>query len=380
MSTCDLLTPKLPQQTPGSYKWGQLYGASLGLAIANTSKTHAGPILVITHDVLTAHKLQQELQFFAPNETVMIFPDWEILPYDSFSPHQDIISERLKILSQLPNLTKGILIVPITTCMYRLAPRDYLTTHSLVLKVDQKINLTTFRQQLEKNGYYYVNQVMNHGEFAIRGSIIDLFPMGITQPLRIDLFDDDIDSIRIFNPETQLSIEKIDSIELLPAHEFPLDESAIKLFTQNWQQHFRQDPTDCPTYQDICKGFYVAGSEFYLSLFFTKTASIFEYLPKNCLIIRDEKMIAQTKIFWDEINHRYEQLRHDIMHPILSPKEIFLTNEEIFAHINDFTQITTYQEPLKSGAGKYNFATEPPPSLTIQSQIKTTITAVATFY
>ncbi|MGD9153762.1 MAG: transcription-repair coupling factor [Gammaproteobacteria bacterium] len=370
MPTCDLLTPKLPKQTPGSYKWGQLHGAALGLAIANTSKMHAGTILAITPDILTAHKLQQELQFFAPNETVTIFPDWEILPYDSFSPHQDIISERLKILSQLPNLTRGILIAPINTCMYRLAPRDYLTTHSLVLNLYQKIDLTAFRQQLEKNGYYCVNQVMNHGEFAIRGSIIDLFPMGIAQPLRIDLFDEDIDSIRTFNPETQLSIEKIDSIELLPAHEFPLDENVIKLFTQNWQQHFRQDSTNCPIYRDICESFYVAGSEFYLPLFFTKTASIFEYLPKNSLIIRNDAMITQTKIFWDEINHRYEQLRHDIMHPILPPKEIFLTNEEIFTHFNNFTQITTYQEPLKSGAGKYNFATQQPPSLTINHQLK----------
>jgi len=251
MLECDLFTPKLPKQDPGYFEWGQLCGSAAGLVIANTAKVHSGPILIITPNVLSANQLQQELQFFLPNNQTMIFPDWEILPYDTFSPHQDIISQRLKILSTLPNFTQEILIVPITTCLYRLTPRDYLATHSLILKVGQAIDLTQFRQELEKNGYLHINQVMHHGEFTIRGSIIDLFPMGISNPLRIDLFDDEIDSIRTFDPETQLSIDKINQIELLPAHEFPLTDDAINLFTQQWQQHFRHDPNDSTIYQNM---------------------------------------------------------------------------------------------------------------------------------
>jgi len=401
MHKCDLFTPKLPKQSPGTFAWGQLYGCARALAIAATRKMHVGPILVITPDVLSATQLKQELRFFLqqtktamdPGSTdwvrddglgkdddfITIFPDWEILPYDAFSPHQDIISERLKILSTLPNLTQGILIAPINTCLYRLPPQNYLTTHSLVLKLGQQIDLTQFRQQLEKNGYYHVTQVLHHGEFAIRGSIIDLFPMGISHPLRIDLFDDDIESIRTFDPETQLSIDKIDSIELLPAHEFPLDDDAIKLFAKQWQQHFHQDPYDCPMYQDICDGKYVAGSEFYLPLFFDETSNIFDYLPKNSLIIRDAKTSAQIKNFWNEIHHRYEQLSHDITRPILKPSEIFLTEDELFTHAKNFIQITTQAEPLKSGAGRHNFATQKPPSLTINHKLKQPLQSLKNF-
>ena len=184
----------------------------------------------------TAVRLEYELQFFnnhIPDQSTLIFPDWETLPYDNFSPHQDIVSQRLLTLYQLPNLKHGILIVPVSTLMLRIAPKGYLEANSFILAVKETIDLVDFRRRLEMSGYRNVAQVMEHGEFSIRGSIIDLFPMGSKLPYRVDLFDEEVDSIRTFDPETQRSIETISNVNLLPAREFPLTETAITRFRQH---------------------------------------------------------------------------------------------------------------------------------------------------
>jgi transcription-repair coupling factor (superfamily II helicase) len=365
------LHPKLPKQPSGQLEWGNLYGCSKSLAITNAAKMHTGITLIVAPDTLSAHQLEQEIKFFTNSSIpTMLFPNWETLPYDTFSPHQDIISQRLKIFNQLPTLKHGILIASINTLMQRISPREYLAGHGLSLAIGQNIHLTEFRKELEKSGYNYVNQVIEHGEFSVRGSIIDLYPMGSEYPYRIDLFDDEIDSIRTFDPETQRSIEKIDTIALLPAHELPLTAESISLFRKKWRENFSGNPMSCPIYQDVSDSNYVPGIEYYLPLFFSKTASLFDYLPKETLVIRLQDTYEQAKKFWEEIKNRHEQLCHDIARPILPPKSIFLTDDEIFAAIKSFPKIRINKQEILPGTGKYNFTTLPPPDLAVKYKLK----------
>lgn len=217
-----LRLPSLPASA-GKQQWGNLPGAALSLAIAEAANSAGRLTLVLTEGSQSAERLQEELAFFAPDLPVLHFPDWETLPYDLFSPHQDIISQRIATLYRLPELTSGILVVPITTALHRLAPRRFLLGSSLVLDVGQRLDVEEMRSRLEAAGYRYVDTVYEHGEFTVRGALIDLFPMGSDTPYRIDLFDDEIETLRTFDPDTQRSVDKVQSIRLLPAREFPLE-------------------------------------------------------------------------------------------------------------------------------------------------------------
>ncbi|MGL5322606.1 MAG: transcription-repair coupling factor, partial [Aeromonas veronii] len=229
--------PALPAKAGQKITLGQLVGSSLSLIAARLTSEAKGPVLLITADTPSALRLEQELQYLLADKQladqsapVLLFPDWETLPYDTFSPHQDIISQRLETLYKLPQMSKGVLIVPISTLMLRCAPRVYLDKYSLMVKAGQRLNLQQLRGRLAEAGYVAVDQVLEHGEFAARGSLLDLFPMGSSSPYRIDFFDDEVDSIRPFDPETQRSSEPVKSVSLLPAREFPTDEGAIELF------------------------------------------------------------------------------------------------------------------------------------------------------
>ena len=217
--------------------WAGLQGDSLSLAVASAVQVAPGLLVVITPDMQAAELLREQHAFFTANNDhpVFIFPDWETLPYDSFSPHQDIVSERLATLYRLPALRHGLLIVSATTLMQRLPPPDFVTRNSLLLKTGEQLVLDDMRQRLDAAGYRCVSQVMEHGEFAVRGALLDLYPMGARLPYRVDLFDEDIESIRTFDPESQRSLEQQDSIRLLPAREFPLDESAIRMFRRRFR-------------------------------------------------------------------------------------------------------------------------------------------------
>ena len=263
------LHPILPQQPGQRIVWENLHGSSLGLALSTAIDENKCPIVIITPDTLMASRIGYELQFFQQhNKPVIYFPDWETLPYDYFSPHQDIISARLAALAQIPTLTTGAVITPISTLMHRLSPFDYLAGQTFLLKQHDSLNIEATRLRLEKAGYRCVTQVREHGEFAVRGSIIDLFPMGSELPFRIDLFDDEIDTIRTFLPDTQRSLEKVEKIELLPAKEFPLDDKGIELFRKQWRSQFSGNPLNCPIYQDISEGICTPGIEYYLPFFF----------------------------------------------------------------------------------------------------------------
>src|SRR3990167_3855923 len=318
--------PPLPQDLGEVIQWRHSPGASLSLVLGLYTKQ----ALVIAPDMLTATRLTEELQFFNQEKSLPLlhFPYWETLPYDHFSPHQDIISARLATLHKIPTLQRGLIITTINTLMQRLPPCDFLA-QVLLLKTGDKITITATRQQLENAGYYCVTQVREHGEFAVRGAILDLFPMGSHIPFRIDLLDDEVDSIRTFSPETQRSLDKVDKIHLLPAKEFPRTEEAMEYFRQAWRQRFSGNPLNCPTYQDISDGICHPGIEYYLPLFFEKTASLFDYLPTNTLIISLDNISEKTNTVWQEIHARYEQQRHDKTRPLLPPAELFLAPKDI---------------------------------------------------
>jgi transcription-repair coupling factor (superfamily II helicase) len=363
MSYLNPFRPPLPKQVKQCFTWGNLLGSSMGLALNAVICESAQPVVIITPDSLTATRLAYELYFFHPlqaKQKLISFPDWETLPYDQFSPHQDITSSRLAALHQIPTLQQGTLITPISTLMHRLTPRDFLEGEVFLLELGDKLSLEMTRKRLEKAGYRCVEQVHEHGEFAIRGAIIDLFPMGSDIPYRLDLLDDEIDSIRTFSPDTQRSFEKVDRIALLPAKEFPLHENAIELFRQQWRSQFSGNPLNCPIYQEISEGICSPGIEYYLPLFFEKTATLFDYLPENSLLITLGDIYQKANEFWREIGIRYEQHAYDITHPLLTPEQIFIPVPEIFSGLQSYTYIKAQTEHVKERKNHFNFATQTP--------------------
>jgi len=367
------LIPTLPKKPSHPIDWGQLHGSSKSLTIANAAQLYPGITMILVPNMLTHDQLEQELSFFiddAKQLPILSFPDRETLPYDAFASHQDIISQRLRTLGALAHTQKGILIVPITTLMHRLPPKDFLLSDSLNLKTGQTINLHAFRETLQQAGYRHVAQVMEHGEFSIRGSILDLYPMGSELPYRIDLFDNEIDSIRTFEPDTQRSLDKIEKIELLPAHEFPFTEDAIELFREQWRTHFEGNPIECPIYQDTSDGRYSPGLDYYLPLFFNETITLLDYLPQNSLIIKYENIGEQAEQFWQEIQERYEQLRHDRLRPILPPASVFIPQSDLFTQLKQFNQIRIFEKTLIEN-NQINFPISTAPDLTINHQSKT---------
>lgn len=384
MATANPLHPIVPSEMTKNTQrlvWGSLYGASMGLLLSSLLSENKQPLVIITPDTLTAMRLEYEIQFFQSQPLPVIhFPDWETLPYDHFSPHQDIISSRLASLNKIPALQQGVVITPIATLIHRLPPKDYLAGNLFFLHQGEKLNIDATRKQLEKSGYRCVNQVREHGEYAVRGSIMDLFPMGGDLPYRIDLFDDEIDSIRTFSPETQRSLDITNKIELLPAKEFPLSEEAIELFRQNWRSQFTGNPLNCSIYQDISENICPPGIEYYLPFFFKQTATLFDYLPENCLIISIGDIHSKAEEFWHEIRARYEQRSHDILHPILTPQQIFISTAEIFSHIQHYSNIKLQTDALTTENNlNKNFATQPPVSLNVDHKANRPLQALEDF-
>lgn len=348
--------------------WGNLHGSCISLAISTLIASSERPLLIITPDTPSAFQLTNELSLFLDpdqHSSLLEFPDWETLPYDQFSPHQDIISRRLSTLHAITSLKKGVIISTVSTLMHRIVPRNYLTGNIFLLKQGDPLNIETTRINLQNAGYRCVPQVREHGEFAVRGSIIDLFPMGSSQPFRIDLFDEEIDSIRTFSPDTQRSIDKVERIELLPAKEFPLTEEAIEFFRQSFRNQFPGNPLNLPLYQDMSEGICPPGIEYYLPLFFEKTELLFDYLPENTLIVSYMGLHQKSDEFWREIKSRFDQYSHDILRPILKPQELFIQTDELFQKISQFNQIKIKSNILDEHLNHYNFQTEILPSLNI---------------
>jgi transcription-repair coupling factor (superfamily II helicase) len=366
------LTPTLSDKASDHQHWGQLYGAAPMLAVANAAATAKGPVLLIAPDVATANQWYYALQFFVSSDLpVWIFPDWETLPYDTFSPHEDIISRRLNVLANLPAAKQGIVLAAVSTLMLPTMPPAHLQANSLVLKPGDKFNLQTMRESLIKSGYRLVEQVMQHGEFALRGSIIDLFPMGADTPYRLDLFDDEIDTIRTFDTETQRSLQKLEQINLLPAREFPLTDASVTLFRSQWRQRFAGNPTDAPIYQDVTSGLSPNGVEYYLPLFYEQSSSLFNYLPATTTIMSWQGVYQAAETFWQEVNGRYDQYRHDVTRPIMAPNDLFMPVEKLFAACKEYPQVSLQAAPLADKVGNNNFSSHALPKVTIAAQSKT---------
>lgn len=342
-------------------KLGGALGASQAAVVAEIAVDANTLVVVFTPDFLTAARLEEELCFFlptppaAPNSTATIvapvasipiinFPDWETLPYDNFSPPKDIISQRLAALYNLPNLRQGIVILPIATALHRLCPPEYLLQNVLMLATGDKFDITAMRSRLQAAGYHCVGQVAEHGEFAVRGSILDLFSMGSEQPLRIDVFADEIDSMRYFDPDTQRSADKIERINLLPAHEFGFDEASISYFRRRWREQFPGDQRHYVIYDDVSQGIIHPGLEYYLPLFFPQLATIFAYLPQDSWLISLGDIGQASADFWQQIKQRYDQYGHDVTKPLLAPEQLFIPSNEFFHYLKQYPRYSLSEQ------------------------------------
>lgn len=336
--------------------WGHLQGSSDALAVARAFSDSKGPVVLLTADTPSALKMQREIGFFLADSDpqITLFPDWETLPYDMFSPHQDIVSQRLETLYHFSTQRQGIFIVPVNTLMQRLAPVDYLNKYLLMLEQGQTLDRDQFRRNLEQAGYLHVSQVMSHSEFSVRGSIIDLYPMGSERPFRLDMFDDEIESIRYFDPETQRSADEVKKIRLLPAREFPTDKDAISLFRQQFLDKFESSQAQESVFAQVSKGTMPAGVEYYLPLFFEQTATLFDYLHPATTLMLHGDLYKASEFFWEDVNERYEQLRYNLSRPLLAPDEVFLPINSLFERIKQWPRISLHTEVLEDKAGHVN--------------------------
>ena len=322
-----------------------LAGSADALAIAQLAKP-AQLLAVITASPLDAQRLQEEVAWFAPGLRVHLLSDWETLPYDNFSPHQDLISERLATLYAVTNGACDVLIAAAPTALARIAPPEFLAAHTFFLKKDGQLNLNRLRDQLTLAGYAHVTQVIAAGEYSVRGGLVDLFPMGAPLPYRIELFADDIDTIRVFDVDTQRTLYPVPEIRLLPAREFPLSDAGRTKFRQRFREAFEGDASRISLYKDVSNGTPPAGIEYYLPLFFDATATLFDYLPANTTLLLHQDVPAAIAEFWNDTNSRFNLLKGDRSRPILRPTDLFITDEQFFVAANQYPTLRI--APVKS--------------------------------
>ncbi|WP_213780906.1 transcription-repair coupling factor [Caballeronia sp. dw_276] len=317
-------------------------GSSDALALARyhlANRENVPLLVVMCASAVDSQRLSVEIPFFAPDARVRLLPDWETLPYDTFSPHQDLVSARLATLHDLGEGRCDILLVPATTALYRMPPASFLAAYTFSFTQGERLNEAKLKSQLTLAGYEHVSQVVRPGEYCVRGSLLDLFPMGSPLPYRIDLFDDQVDSIRAFDPDTQRSLYPVRDVRLLPGREFPFDEPARTAFRSRWREVFEGDPSRSSIYKDIGNGVPAAGIEYSLPLFFDETATLFHYLPENAQLAFVGDMDAAIKRFTNDTKQRYNFLSHDRERPLLEPKRLFLSDDDFFSFAKPFAQI-----------------------------------------
>ncbi|NUF38284.1 transcription-repair coupling factor [Acinetobacter lactucae] len=357
----------LQQLKAGEKRWvGSLLGSSAALLFKEIAIQHSSLLVVVARNNQHVAQLESELEFYGIKPT--IFPDWEILPYDRLSPHQDIVSERLAILSNMPQ--KGVLLISASTLAQRVAPYSWVLGEHFDIRVGQKFDLEQQKLRLVQAGYHLVDTVYDHGEFAVRGSIMDIFASGQEAPIRIDLFDDEIDTLKFFDPETQRTTTALKSFTVLPAKEFPLKE-ARSIFRDRYSELFpTANPKKNPIYQDVLDGIASPGIEFYLPLFFDKAqmqaqSTLTTYLPKNCIVITTNDIDSDLTSFWKEVFRRYEDRRHNADQPILPPDELFIAPNNLLSALNQFPRMLVSAETVEEKAGALNLKVEQPPKLAV---------------
>lgn len=312
-------------------------GSADALLLARFAQAQAAQkklLAIVTAEPADTQRLEGELAFFAPDLRIAVFPDWETLPYDTFSPHQDLISERLATLWRIRQGEVDVVLMPASTALVRLAPPSFLAAYTFHFKQKQRLDEAALKSQLTLAGYTHVSQVVSPGEYAVRGGLIDLFPMGSPVPYRVDLFGDEVDSIRTFDPDSQRSLYPVPEVRLLPGREFPMDEDARAAFRSRWREKIEGDPTKVRLYKDIGSGIATAGIEYYLPLFFDQTATIFDYLGENAVLTLHGEVDEALARFWTDTRERHRFLQHDKDKPILPPEELFLRSEDFFARAN----------------------------------------------
>ncbi|MFZ5568650.1 MAG: transcription-repair coupling factor [Pseudomonadota bacterium] len=364
--------PKLP---PGKrYTLPRPAGSADALLLARLARREkeSGRLLaIVCADATDAQRLIDEIAFFDPDLRCALFPDWETLPYDTFSPHQDLISERLATLWRLYNHGRGkpedttdVVLIPASTALYHLAPPSFLAATTFAFETGQKLDEAQLRAQLTLAGYNHVTQVVSPGEYAVRGGLIDLFPMGSQVPYRVDLFDNEVDSIRTFDPDTQRSLYPVPAVRLLPGREFPMDEDSRKLFRQRWRELLEGDPTKSRLYKDIGAGVATAGIEYYLPLFFEQTATVFDYLghgsERAATLVLHGELEPPLQRFWQDTKERYRLAQGEPDRPPMAPEHLFLAVEQFYALANGHAQLA-----LKAGSGEELVDFTPLPELTV---------------
>jgi transcription-repair coupling factor (superfamily II helicase) len=338
---------ELPKLSPGKrFSLPRPVGSADALLLARLGlreKAVGKPTAIVTADAADAQRLLEEIAFFAPDLRCALFPDWETLPYDAFSPHQDLISERLATLWRIQQRDRDtgadVVIVPATTALYRLAPPSFMAGYTFHFKVKQKLDEARLKSQLTLAGYSHVTQVVSPGEYAVRGGLIDLFPMGSSMPFRVDLFDDEIDSIRTFDPDSQRSLYPVPEVRLLPGREFPMDDAARAKFRNRWRELLEGDPTKSRVYKDMGNGVATAGIEYYLPLFFDDTATVFDYLGDDATVVLHGDLTPVFQRFWQDTKDRYRLVQGDPDRPALPPEALFLGPEQFFARANEHAQL-----------------------------------------
>lgn len=369
----------LPLKAGDQRQLGELTGAACAVECAEILARHDGPIMLIAADMQNALRLQDEIEQFT-DQPVISLADWETLPFDSFSPHQEIISSRLSTLYNLPDFKKGVLILPVNTLMQRVCPHSFLHGHALVMKKGQQLSRDKLLVQLVQAGYRHVDQVMEHGEYATRGALLDLYPMGSEQPYRIDFFDDEIDSLRLFDADSQRTLEEVPAINLLPAHEFPTDKAAIELFRSQWREHFDVRREAEHIYQQVSKGTLPAGIEYWQPLFFEQSLPpLFSYLPANTLLVNTGDLESSADRFSQDVIARYENRRVDPMRPLLPPEKLWLRTDELFSELKQWPRIQLKSDVLPDKAGNTNLGYHNLPDLAVQAQAKAPLDSLRKF-
>ncbi|MBS0212486.1 MAG: transcription-repair coupling factor [Proteobacteria bacterium] len=375
-----MFSPPLPKAGQQRAYWrAPASPSALALALVACAQAHDGLVLAVTRDTHAAHTLESDLRLLAGDVPVLHFPDWETLPYDLFSPHPEIVAQRIATLYALPATRRGVLVVPVATLMQRLCPSGHVGGHALIVSRGQKLDLPSEQRRLEAAGYRNVPQVLDPGDYAVRGGLLDLYPMGSSMPYRIELLDDTVDTLRGFDPETQRSSQPVESVRLLPAREFPLDDASIKRVRETLRERFDIDTRHSALYQDLKEGGAPAGIEYYLPLFFEPahavragtghaegreaTSTLFDYVGTDAIVVLGENALEAGAAFWTQTADRWEQRRHDLERPILEPRELYLPPDALRERLNRHrrVEICGEQHPRRTEAAA--LGEQPAPTL-----------------
>lgn len=388
--------PPLPRRGQQRAFWrAPASPSALAWALLRAGRAHARPLLVVARDNHQAHQLEADLHTLAGGAAdlpVLGFPDWETLPYDRFSPHPEIVSQRLATLHRLPQLERGLVVLPVQTLMQRLPPRAYVIGQTFDMRVGQPLDLDAEKARLEAAGYRHVPQVLDPGDFAVRGGLLDVFPMGADTPYRVELFDADIESIRSFDPESQRSLDRVPAIRMLPGREVPLDEAARARAMQALGERFDIDQRRSALFQDLKSGLAPAGIEYYLPLFFEPprerfgardaagaTALLFDYLPEDALPVLAPGALAAAEQFWRQIDERHEQRRHDIERPLLPPAELWLPPEALRERLNLGERVEVADDTHAQFAQAVALGDQPAPDVPLSTREADSAAALKSF-